>query len=145
MGELRSSGAAGAGRADTDGRGWRMERDQAGLLARFHCNRDGAIDGEECEVGPHRRGTVAAAGVDQRLSEPDMLLLGRCQDVRRPYMLSTLPPRRLTPITSFLPRRRSCSCWAASRCRSSTAVSPEAHAVFSFVILGHSVFPAVTL
>jgi len=111
MGELRSSGGAeGAGRAETDGRCWRMERDQAGLLARFHCNRDGAIDGEECEVGPHRRGTVAAAGVDQRLSEPDMLLLGRCQDVRRPYMLSTLPPRRLTPITSYLPRRRSCSC-----------------------------------
>lgn len=98
MGELRSSGGAeGAGRAETVRAllaAWK--RDQAGLLARFDRNRDGAIDGEEWEQVRTAAEREAAAEVGQRLSEPDVLLLARSQDDRRPYMLSTLPPRRLT-------------------------------------------------
>lgn len=97
IGELKSSGGAdGPGRAEAVRAllaAWK--RDQGRLLARFDANRDGLVDAAEWERARAAAEHETATELRRQLAEPAVLLMSRPNAAGRPYLLSSLPPRRL--------------------------------------------------
>lgn len=72
------------------------KRNQGRLLARFDANRDGRVDAAEWERARAAAEHEAATELRRQLAEPVVLLMSRPHAADRPYLLSSLPPRRLT-------------------------------------------------